>query len=369
MRSSFSFCGVDVKSIGLEYAPETKDTYVYAPAVSNVHEETFEGHDGGYSYGASKEPKTFTLRCFYEEEHVAHGLMARVQNLFRVGKKGMLIFERRPWCYYYATVTEVNIEDMRNYLNGIITITMKAYYPFARGLSVVNPLTEEEHLFCNERTDPYHTEAMENTALLDKAYMVPQTSFTNVTEDTYLLYNPGTERAKVDIVISGDAGDGVTINNRTTRQASRYVVFSDDDGDVHTDGISGKTYTIDQEGKHQISFLYHDYGFIELEPAYPILRELHVFCNGTTVTATNMLYQHEDEKEWYVGKYIYIGTDETGDWHKIRECTDKHTLILETSGQNCLCTTSVVMMNEIYVKPSQGTNINKLSFIYKPTYS
>ena len=105
MIGGFSFCGIDIADIGLEYAPDNDETYIYAPAESNIHEETFEGHDGGYSYGASREPKVFTLRCFYEDKHVAKGLMAKIFDLFRVGRKGLLIFKRRPWCYYYATVT------------------------------------------------------------------------------------------------------------------------------------------------------------------------------------------------------------------------------------------------------------------------
>jgi hypothetical protein len=364
MRGGFSFCGIDIADIGLEYAPENKDTYVYAPAIGNVHEETFEGHDGGYYYGASKEPKTFTLRCFYEDEHIAKGLMAKVFDLFRIGKKGLLVFKRRPWCYYYATVTEKpNIEDMHSYLNGLITITMKAYYPYARGLEV------NGHLFYNLRTDLYHDEIMENTALFEYDYMVPNMSFTNIQEDkSIILYNPGTERAKVDIVISGQAGDGVIIGNNTTKQSCRYVAFTDSDGEIYTDGINGKTIskTLIEE---KISFLYHDYGFIELEPAFPIIRDLYITCRGSTVYVTNILYEEESEKEWYHGKYIFVGNDNTGEWKKINRCIDKHTIELTSEGQNCSCKTPVVLMNEIQITLSQGTNINKLSFIYKPTYA
>ena len=454
MKGGFSFCGVDIADLGLEYAPENKDAYVYAPAESNIHEETFEGHDGGYSYGASKQPKQFTLRCYYEDKNIAQGLMAKVLDLFKVGKKGMLIFKRRPWCYYYATVTaKPDISQIYTYLNGIIVITMKAYYPFARGLSV------NDHLFYNLYTDNYHKEIMQNTAILDKAEMVPSSSFStpnilggnkttsnvdltkkyiisahdsnfhpgeeavfryayfnenneqirikdfSLEEDGYeivpndympftqdvayikftnvgasitidvreyisniILYNPGTERAKVDIIIAGSS-DGITIANSTTQQSCRYVSFNTENNDyIYTDGINGKTI-LDSDGQKTLAFLTHDYGFIELEPAFPILRDIYVSYQNAIVTATNVLYQEEDEKDWYSGKYIYLEGTSDG-WYKINRCTNKHTLELTKNTNNSgSCKTSIVIMNEITITSDQGTKLNRLSFVYKPTYS
>ena len=402
MRGGFSFCGVDIADIGLEYAPDNKDTYVYAPAESNIHEETFEGHDGGYSYGASKQPKEFILRCYYENKHIAQGVMAKALDLFRVGKKGMLIFKRRPWCYYYATVTaRPDISEMYSYLNGLITITMKTYYPYARGLPVVNPVTKEEHLFYNVLTDPYHEEVMRNTAMFDKDYMMPRTTFNTSALDNrnneLLLYNPGTERAKVDILVTGkpekdDQGHIITtqnviITNKTTNQSCRYVNLNlISTSGIYTDGITGKTvltsfsadYTANLASTDPLSFLYHDYGFIELEPAYPIIRDIYVtnvdpYEGASAVTVLNMLYQDEDEKEWYIGKYIFLGKTGTGKWCKINKCIDEHRLEVITGDYNppVEYKTNIVLMNEIHVARTatgNGASI-KLAFIYKPTYS
>ena len=340
-----------------------------------MHEETFEGHDGGYSYGASKQPKVFTLRCYYEEKHIAQGVLAKTLDLFKVGKKGILVFKRRPWCYYYATVTaNPDISQIYNYLNGVVTITMKAYYPYARGYNVTKDADEDaayKHLFYNTVTDPYHFEMMQNTAILDKDYMVPSMTFNNISsQKSIILYNPGTERAKVDIIISGTAGNGVTIYNQTTQQSCKYVAFNTSSNDfIYTDGINGKT-VLDSDGNKSLAFLYHDHGFIELEPSYPILRDLYVSYNNSLVSATNILYQEEEEKEWYIGKYIYIGVDSSGGWYKINKCIDKHTLELTKNTQmSGTCKTSIVPMNEIIITPTQNTNLNRLSFIYKPTYS
>ena len=465
MRGGFSFCGIDIADLGIEYAPENKDTYVYRPSKSNVYEETFDGHDGGYFFGSSKQPKEFVLRCYYEDKHIARGLMARIYDLFRVGQSGKLIFSQRPWCYYYATVTDFDDSTMYNYMNGLFVITMKAYYPFARGLPVYNKIIDEEHLFYNVVNDPYHCDIMENTGILDKADRVPLMSFSTpnilgsnrttsridvnkkyaihihrsnydpesqeipivgyeylnennqrisssgsisiesenteeiipnvympftsevayvrffgVGQDTtiniheclsnILLYNPGTERAHVGISLKGQCGDSLIIHNKTTGQKCRYVGFETHQGeDFYTDGINGKVmirqWLNENVVDSTVAFLYHDYGFIELEPSFPIIRRLYVSYNGTTVTSPNMLYQDEAERGWYKGKFIFLGNT----WHKIASCDDKHTLTLETSAGEGSVSTDIVLMNEIEITGSQNTNITNISFIYKPTYA
>lgn len=358
MKGGFSFCGVDIADIGLEYAPETKDTYVYRPTQTDVHEEMFEGHDGGYIYGTTKKPKEFILRVFFQDSHISNGIMSQIYNLFKIGKSGKLIFQNRPWCYYYATVTNVDDSDLKNYLNGVLVVTMKAYYPFARSVEV------NGRMLCNLRTDPYHDNIMQNSGVFENEEMVPDTSFTSLPSGKIVLYNPGTECSSVGICISGEAGDGVIIKNLTTGQSCRYVGFDPESGDIYTDGINGKT--IYEKGDEKgLAFLYHDYGFIELKPAFPILRDVFVTYNGNTVTAVNMLYDLEDEKEWYTGKYIYLGSG----WKKITECRDKHTLIVADNAGTGSIRTNIVLMNEIEIIGSQGTDLTKISFVYKPTFA
>lgn len=358
MKGGFSFCGINIADIGLEYVPENKDTYVYGPGETEVHEETFDGHDGGYIYGTTRKPKEFILRCFYEDKNISDGIMSKAHSLFRVGKSGLLIFDRRPWCYYYATVTSVDSSDMYNYRNGLLVVTMKSYYPYARSVEI------NGRMLCNLKTDPWHDDIVANSAVLESEEMVPPTSFDSLPQSQVLLYNPGTERASVGIVVAGEAGDGVTIRNRTTGQSCRYVGFKEDSGEVYTDGISGKTI-YSKDGEKGLAFLYHDYGFIELEPAFPILRDLYVSYKKFIVTAKNMLYQEEDEKEWYVGKYIYLDNG----WYKIQECLDEHRLLLETEAGIGAIKTCVVLMNEIEIETTQDTNLTKISFMYKPTFA
>lgn len=364
MTGGFSFCGVDIADVGLEYAPETKDTYVYSPKETAIHEETFEGHNGGYFYGAYRQPKEFTLRCFFEDSYVSLGVMAEAHSLFRVGRSGLLVFKQRPWCYYYATVTNIDATEMYNYMNGLFVVTMKAYYPYARSSF------ENEEMFYNVSGSENHDEIMANTAMLDNASMVPAVSFGSSespleSSQNILLFNPGTERAKVGLSMSGTAGEGFTIYNKTTDQLCRYHVFTSSMADtVITDGISGKTVAI-KNGSKKLSFLYHDYGFIELEPAFPIIRGLHVSYSGTSVTTDSTLYKNSEEAKWYVGKYIYLNSA----WRKIISVTDEHTLKLSASAGSGEAITSIVLMNEIELTLSNTTSLTDLSFIYKPTFA
>ena len=365
MKGGFSFCGIDIADLGLEYAPDNNQTYVYSPTQQNISEDIFESHAGGYFFGATPQPKDFILRCFYQDQNITKGIMSKANSLFSVGRSGMLIFKRRPWCYYYATVTKVpDATSMLNYQNGFFVITMKAYYPYARGVA-----DDNKHLFYSLTTDPYHSELMQNTGLLDKD-TVPDMTFEDENGLSFngpiLLYNPGTVSANVSIVISGSTtdGSGVTISNKTTGQNCRYKAFNTESGQhIYTDGINGKTI-LNTSGTKEISFLYHDYGFINVAPSYPVKRKIFATANGTTVTTVNRLYNDEFEKEWYEDKYIYLDSE----WKKIKKCLDKNHLELYfpcTASE----TTSIVAMNEIEVMPDAGTTITKLSFIYKPTYT
>lgn len=370
MRGGFSFCGHDIADYNIHYAPENENTYVYKPAKANVHEETIDGHNGSYIYGATKEAKEFTLRCYYEDTRIDRGLMAKVHSLFRVGKSGNLIFKRRPWCAYYATVTSVDDSSMYSYLNGVITITMKAGYPFARGINEVEPF-DNKHLFYNLPTNPHHGEVMLNTGLFNKEDMVPDMTFENIelqkpNKKVIYLPNPGTERASVGIVASGNSGTGVIIENITTNQTCKLVAMkkentTDLDKEVFIDGLSGKT-VLRGSSESTINFLYHDEGFIELEPAFPVIRNVFIQYTGTaTIQLVNRL------EEDVVGKFVFANKK----WRKIIEQPSTKSIVVDDiddlgSGSE---RTIISDMNEIHVYPASNMDLDRLSFVYKPTYS
>lgn len=368
MKGGFSYKDLDIADLGLNYAPEMEDTYAYRPAQSNIHEESFDGHHGGYFYGATRQPKEFTLRCFFEEERIDRGIMAKIYSVFKVGSSGKLVFQRRPWCYYHVVITEVT-EDFTNYLNGLVTIKAKAYYPFARS-----------DVWYSTRTDKEYADIMSNTAVVERRTMLLPTEVDcseDITEPTTIfLMNPGTEPAAVGIEIAGDAPSGVYITNKTNGEQCKFVgltkAATTEEGQyLYSDPINGRT-VMKGGTETKVCFLYHDYGFLSLEPAFPAMRDLYVqYNNSNTVTVTNMLYDFAEETAadatvYFADKHIYLN----GEWIQIARVVDEHTLELKKRIEaNGTERTMAAQLNEIYIAPVADMALTRLKFIYKPTYS
>ena len=356
MKGGFSFCGVDIATLGIEYAPELEDTYVYKPAEAEIHEETFDGHHGGYIYGATFKPKEFNLRVFFEKD-IDRGLMARVYNLFKIGKSGRLVFQRRPWCWYNATVISIDDSNLMTYRSGTLKITMKAAYPFGRSdMETARDLVVE-------RTDNDYFKIIENTAFVEKAEMVPPTEYENVTSAIDVpLVNPGTVPAPVCICISGDVGEGVEITNQTTGQTCSIVGLTkenttDVNKTLYIDSLNGKV-VLSNGTTSELAFLYHDKGFIELEPSFPAIRHLFVKHGGYTVSTA---MQINDTVE---NKYIFID----GKWIKIIKQIDENHFTLESSVSEGTTNTMIMPINILHIEPISDMDIT-LKFIYKPTFA
>jgi hypothetical protein len=88
MQGGFTFCGTDIHTLGLEYAPDNAHTYVYSKSPAKVHELDYDAHDGGYFYGTSTAPKVFSLRCYFEEKHINEGVLTRIEQFFTPGRTG-----------------------------------------------------------------------------------------------------------------------------------------------------------------------------------------------------------------------------------------------------------------------------------------
>lgn len=383
MKDGFSFCGTDIETIGLSYAPELEDTYVYKPAATRIHEETYDGHDGGYFYGSSKEPKEFVLRCYFEEKEIDRGVMARIEHLFREGNSGRLVFHRRPWCYYYATVTNLDTTGITNYMNGFVKVTMKAYYPFARA----------DIMYATRQNKDYYR-IMENTAMFENEAMVPPTVFCQnepITEaKSFVLANPGTEYAHVGIEIAGDVGRGVTITNHTTKQTCKFVAMSESEFDgelnfVYLDGLNGKSIAV-KDGFSSLSFLYHDEGYIQLAPSFPAKRNIFVTTQNGNVITINKLYDRnrgetKDTAEAELkGKYLWlnngwheitaVGTEDETEEFNAANGSYEHRLFLKDRVPDGLSETSMICgMNLITIEPVSEMKLTRLKFIYKPTFS
>ena len=355
MDDSFSFCGVDISQFDMLYVPELENTYVFSAGELKTNEETFEGHQGGYYYGTTHQPKQFTLRCVFTNQNITRGIISRVEGFFRIGRTGRLVFGKRPWAYYVATVTGIDTTRLTNYANGYVTITLKAYYPFARcdNLSLWSGNVFDEYVY-------------DHTALLSES-MTPETSFTNITETkTLLLYNPGSIRASVALRASGNAGEGILIRNATTAQESSLMAFSkgvtSDSGKyLLVDGMNGKTVLTDGTTS-EAAFKYHSGGFIELEPAYPIYRGVAV---DMTKDSNEIRLITEATTEDLVGRYVFMDKA----WNRVESMTEDNRLTVRNAAQKTqVVSTWLVTMNEITVELGAGASLDSLEFLYKPTF-
>lgn len=355
MVGGFSFCGVDVAEIGLQYAPDNANTYVYKPTQTTIQEEAFDGHDGGFYYGATRKPKDFTLRCYYESQNINDGIMAKIHSLFRIGKTGQQVFERNPWLYYNATVISVDTSQMLNFLNGCVVVKMRAYYPFAR-----TDLTYIDTLSLNDYSQRNNSALLEVDGLMPEVEITKNSNLTNQT--SFLLYNAGTERATVAIQIAGSA-KGVTIANSTTNQSCKFVGLSTGENQyVMSDGINGKTVLVDKAAnKTELAFRFHDYGFIDLEPAFPIARDFGISYEEGSNKLTTNFEMYED----YQGKYILVRNE----WHKIIEASGNKITQASALDANGNENTVIATMNELTVTPDTTMDLSLLKFVYKHTFS
>ena len=354
MNGGFSFCGTDIDTLGIRYAPDLPSTYVYNQAYSN-HAEAFEAHHGGYHYGDTVKPKEFRLRCYFEDANINHGTIDRVLSFFRRGRCGRLVFRQREWLWYNATVISVDTSQLRNYLNGVITVTMSAFFPFGRCdfLSIDEGMSDASLL--------------ENSGFI-KSSLMPPTQFSNIgANKQFLLYNPGNEEAPVAIEIAGDAGDdGIVITNTSNGTHCNLVAFTKQSTTlagktIITDGLNGKTVLTDGQNA-SVFFMAHDHGFLSLNPSHPIRRDISISYRNNILT-TESGFDAQD-----IGRHISIN----GTWYKITEVNATGEARIDDSqrpiSNQGTCVTSAVRMNEIVVQLSPGAHIDTLRFLYKPTF-
>lgn len=369
--STFTFNGVSCGEFGLRYAPDIRDMYVWRPTTSNIHSQTFDGHHGGYFYGATKKPKEIVLRMFFEESKITEGILSQVESFYRVGATGKLVLGRRPWVYYNATITSYDDTQLTNKFNGMITIRMQCFYPFGR--------CEFLNLDPN---DPYYDDIVANSNMVVNMTNAFPIEYTNLTAETQLhVMNPGNETADVAIEIAGDVGQGVLIENRTTRQTCKIVAMSAAEttqaGKYYVcDSLNGYCYLTNGTDK-EIKYLWHDRGFIQIQPARTIARNL-VGEVATLVTPSeerDVIHSHSMPDN-LVGKYAILRTLGATPPHK------NHSAYL-VNYQNDLKDITVqglqlnngtryemkfIETDDIWIKPITTMSIDRLKFVYSPTF-
>lgn len=363
MQGGFSFCETDILDLGLEYVPDNVNTYVFADSTYRVHEQSFDGHNGGYFFGTTVEPKVFTLRCIFQDSHINDGILTRIENFFYRGRTGKLVFKKRPWVYYIATVTNLNVKSITNYLNGVITIQMKAYYPFGRC----------DDQFYSE--DSEHVDnIVANSCMLPEALAMPASVVRDgdtLSEQTEITqYNGGTRPAAVAIELAGDLGDGITIKNVTNGKECRFVALTKSESTLKgmylvSDGLNGRTVLTDGTTAIDAS-LYHDHGFMELEPSRILVNNERAYMvEGKYVASISSGPRWPEDT---IGKYIHCD----GKWREVVAWSGSAHNGFSTLPQpenTLLGPVTVVEPNKIVITPDSTMSLTKLNFVYKPTFA
>lgn len=353
MQGGFSFCGVDVATLGIVYAPDMSGTYVYGqtwqPQVQN-----FEGFNGALYCGETVQPKEFRLRCYFEDSNVNDGVIDRVLDLFARGRTGRLVFNQRPWVWYTATAVAVDLSQFRNYRNGFLNITLRAYYPFARS----------DKMTLDDFQEAEQTETLLNTTNFVPQDAMPPTSYNTITSSKVIhLLNPGNDYAALSIAVAGEAGDGVLITNTTTGQECKLIAFTkqlttQQNAEVICDSLNGKTI-IGTNQNASLGFVYHDHGFLTLKPSGSVIRNIDVELDGNTITS-------ESVSSSWVNRFACVH----GQWYKITSALEGNAVLDDDGELQGQEDTQIYIadINELVVQPLANCELDSLRFSYKPTF-
>lgn len=341
----FRYCGKALSEFGeVYYIPNEEERGDYTPGYE-INDAEVEGRDGGYRRSERVSAKEFTLPVFYENLTLKQ--LNRLAQWFDRRTSGELIFEDRPYAAY--TVYPSARAEVRDYRenrdgtekhHGQMTIHMKAYDPFARLLI---------------RTKSGDTLGAEDEVMLLTAAQTP--AVPAAASKSFMIYNPGTERADTIIRLAGDSGTKMTIANKTTGQTCSICGMTS--GMTGTAGkvleISSKTGRVELVGaERELAFELHDDGYITLSPATPFEEDFDVsYTNGSSTISGRFL-------ERMVGQYIYLN----GAWRKMtRMISETQMVIDQAMTKTATEKTIIVTMNEIEIT---GGTLTKLEIEFEP---
>ncbi len=341
----FTYRGKSISAFGdVYYAPDENQRSDYASQYETYEQET-DGRDGGYRYSSRYESRVFDLSCYYE--NLTKRALNDLLNWFDRNTSGALVFDDRPYVTYKVSpYKRVEVRDYKEdrgcgvLHHGEMTIHLKAYDPLGR-LNV---------------TEEYKDAILDETFLLnDEQQPEPVT----LQKNSFLLYNPGTERTPAMIRIAGDVDEQLTITNKTTGQVC--VIRGMTRGNTSDAGkaleINAETGRVELVGaERELAFEMHDCGYICLAPCTPFIRELPIsYTSGSATITTSGMFTQE-----MVGQFIYMD----GGWRKMM------TLISERQmGIDALATRTgseaapVVTMNEIELS---GGALTELKVTFEP---
>ena len=135
----------------------------------------------------------------------------------------------------------------------------------------------------------------------------------------------------------------------------------DIDTHLEIDAEQGTVYTV-RYGAKTLAFPYHDEGYVQLEGARPIERDVVFSFDGNErEIRTDRIFRLD-----HVGKYVCLHAR----WVKITSIVDLHTARVDfTFTHSGTGTSSIVTMNEIVLTGAPGMTLPRFEFEYVPLFT
>ena len=344
--SGFTYNGVHCSELGCTYIPDASGNWFVSPDIE-IGKDEVPGRDGNYYYNTKRKARTFTLNCFLEDVDI-HG-RERIRRWLDEKGSGWLIFDDRDCVKYfvrpskaapgklYRDTTWCSPDEL---YSGTFTITFEAKEPvgYLTRLTDDNLLDTEADHICN----------------LVRADMMPAAP--TASSRQFLIYNQGTQPCSAIIRIAGTAPDGLDIYNETNGSMCRLRGLPES-GTLVIDGKNGLVTTETNLGT-EITYAYHDHGYIVLEPNNEINYTVYLETTAGSTTATAIPEMTED----LTGMYVWLD----GAWNKITAVGEDHQVTLATAAQTTMADqVHLGKLNDIRIN---GTNLNltTLEISYEP---
>lgn len=271
----FTYNGTASSTYNVEYIPDASDRW-FEGQEWDVYDTDVAWKPGGYYYGNAVKPKVFELKCYYEEITVKQ--REDIRKWLHRNTQGTLMFDDMPFVYWKVRPTRVisgaRYLDNNGKYSGTFTVTFTAYEPFGYLTRKYNTSSDNDN--ANDYCDLIAQSSMP---------AAPTTS-----SRTFNIYNPGREVCGLSIKLSGTVSNPIEFINttNTTRCILQSLPANNLMLDINGDTGKIKSYVYGQESNYEYGYVYHDRGFIRLEPGTNTINILEKNSSGSWVTPTTL---------------------------------------------------------------------------------
>ena len=262
----FTYNGIHCSTYNVCYVPDAEDKWFSDPEFDTVKKDV-TWKDGGYFYGTYAKIRTFQLKCFFEEIDIA--TREKIRRWLGRNTSGKLVFDDKPFVYFNVRPSDIVpgkiYLDTNESYSGTFTIKFMAEDPFGY-------LTRK----ANERNETDN--ASDYCGIIFRGSMPPAPTTSSTSFD---VYNAGTESCGLHLKLSGSCSNPIRFLNE--RNNTRCVLNSLPSSSLFLDinGDTGNiiTYISSPSVGAENGFVYHDYGFIKLDPCEEV-KSTDLVCGG-----------------------------------------------------------------------------------------